>query len=117
MKIPNRLSALCIGAALFCVPALSLGQQPATTPAPAPSQDTGAKQDVKNAGTATKTAAKDVGHGVATGTKKVYHKTKTGTKKVVHKTATTTKGAVDGAKDGAKQPDTTQPAPAQPQPK
>jgi len=48
--------------------------------------DTGAKQDMKNAGADTKGAAKDTGKGVKKGTKKAYHGTKKGVKKGVHAT-------------------------------
>jgi hypothetical protein len=51
----------------------------------------GATQDMKNAGTDTKNAAKETGHGVSTGTQKAYHKTTTGTKTAAHKTSTGTK--------------------------
>jgi hypothetical protein len=101
MMTRNRLTALFLGGALFCVPALGLSQ---STTTPAPSQDSGAKQDMKNAGTSTKNAAKDAGNGVKTGTKKAYHATKTGTKKAWSKTKSTTKGAVNGTKQGAEQP-------------
>jgi hypothetical protein len=47
--------------------------------------DSGAKQDMKNAGTETKDAAKDAGHGIKQGTKKAYHKTKRGVKKAHRK--------------------------------
>jgi len=47
--------------------------------------DSGAKQDMKNAGTDTKDAAKNAGNGVKQGTKKGYHKTKKATKKAAKK--------------------------------
>lgn len=47
--------------------------------------DSGAKQDMKNAGHETAAAGKDAGRGVKQGTKKAYHKTKRGTKKAAHK--------------------------------
>ncbi|MDR3751558.1 MAG: hypothetical protein P4K94_08750 [Terracidiphilus sp.] len=96
MKTKRQLSALFLVTALVCAPALAFGQ-------PAPAQDTGAKQDMKNAGHETKDAAKDTGNGVKQGTKKAYHATKHGTKKAWHKTKDTTKGAVNGGKEGAKQ--------------
>lgn len=52
-----------------------------------------------------KNAAKDTGRGVKKGTKEAYHSTKRGTRKTWNKTKNTTKGAVQGGKDGAKQPD------------
>lgn len=91
----QQLSALVLGAALACTPTLGWSQ----------SQDTGAKQDMKDAGHETKDAAQDAGHGVKQGTKKVYHSTKRTTKKAWHKTADTTKGAVNGGKEGAHQPE------------
>jgi len=97
-----QLSALfpvLLGTALVCAPAVGFSQQQ-----PAPSQDTGAKQDMKDAGHETKDAVKDAGHSVKQGTKKAYRKTKRGTKKAWHKTKDTTTGAVNGAKEGAKQP-------------
>ncbi|HEY0797315.1 MAG TPA: hypothetical protein VGD64_16200 [Acidisarcina sp.] len=48
--------------------------------------DSGAKQDMKNAGHETKDAAKDTGRGIKHGTKKAYHGTKKGTKKAYHAT-------------------------------
>jgi len=98
MRTKWQLSALFLGAVLVGVPAL-MGSQPSFQ-----SQDSGAKQDVKDAGHESKDAAKDAGHGVKQGTKKAYHKTKHGTKKAWHKTKDTTTGAANGAKEGAKQP-------------
>jgi hypothetical protein len=69
-----------------------------------PSQDSGAKQDMKDAGHDTKNAVKSAGRGTKQGTKKAYHATKNGTKKAWNKTKSTTKGAVDGGKAGAKEP-------------
>ncbi len=102
LYMPNlKLSKFFLGAALVttlaCGPALGWSQ-------PTPSQDSGAKQDMKNAGHETKNAAQDAGRGVKQGTKKAYHKTKRGTKKAWHKTKSTTSGAVNGAKEGARQP-------------
>jgi hypothetical protein len=98
MRTKWKLSTLFLGASLVCGPALGWSQPSS------PSQDSGAKQDMKNAGHETKSAAKDIGHGVKKGTKKAYHATKHGTKKAWHKTKHTTKGAVNGGKEGAKQP-------------
>lgn len=96
--IKQRLfPSILLGAAMACTPALIRAQD-------APHQDSGAKQDMRDAGHETKNAAKDAGHGVKQGTKKAYHKTKHGTKKAWHKTKSTTKGAVEGAKEGARQP-------------
>src|ERR1017187_8764868 len=86
MKTNFQLSALVpffLGTALVCAPASGFSQ-PSN-----PSQDSGAKQDMK-----------DAGHQ----TKKAYHATKRGTEKAVDKTENTTKGAVNGAKEGARQP-------------
>jgi Ni/Co efflux regulator RcnB len=91
-----QLSVLALGVAL-CGSSMAFSQ-PFT-----PGQD-GAKQDMKDAGHETKNAAKDAGHGVKQGTKKGYNKTKRGTKKAWHKTKSTTTGAVNGAKEGAHQP-------------
>ena len=99
MKTNRHLSALFLGAALICAPALGF-TQPSTQ-----DRDSGAKQDMKDAGHETKDAVKDAGHATKQGTKKVYHKTKRATKKAWHKTEDTTKGAVDGAKEGARRPD------------
>lgn len=66
-----------------------------TVSLPAFAQDTGAKQDIKNAGTETKNAAKDTGQGIKQGTTKAYDKTANGTKTVANKT-------VNGTKTGAK---------------
>jgi hypothetical protein len=95
MKKNFQFSTMILGAALLCGPAFSLGQQ----------TDSGAKQDMKNAGRETKYAVKDAAHGTKQGTKKAYHKTKRGTKKAYRKTKDTTKGAVNGAKEGAKTPE------------
>jgi hypothetical protein len=98
MTTNRQFAALFLGAALVCGPALGWSQ-------PSSSHDSGAKQDMKDAGHETKEAAKDTGRGVKQGTKKAYHKTKRGTKKAWHKTADTTKGAVNGGKEGAKTPE------------
>ena len=98
MKTKLQVS-LFLGTALLCAPAFGLSHDSA------PGQDSGAKQDMKDAGHETKNAAKDAGHGVKQGTKKAYHKTNHGTKKAWHKTKDTTKGAVNGGKEGAKQPE------------
>jgi hypothetical protein len=97
MRTKWQLSALFLGAVLVCGPALGWSQPSS------PSQDSGAKQDMKDAGHESKDAAKDAGHGVKQETKKVYHKTKNGTKKAYHKTKNATTGAANGAKEGAKQ--------------
>jgi Ni/Co efflux regulator RcnB len=94
----SALFPVLLGTVLVFAPALGFSQQPA------PSQDPGAKQDLNDAGQKTKDAARDAGHSVQTGTKKAYHKTKRSTKKAWRKTKSTTTGAVDGAKEGAKQP-------------
>ncbi len=69
----RRLTGIVLAATLSCT-TIALAQN-----------DSGAKQDMKNAGSETKDAAKDVGHGIKQGTKKAYHKTKRGTKKAAHK--------------------------------
>jgi hypothetical protein len=88
MRTKWQLLAFFLGAVLVCGPAL-VWSQPSSR-----SQDSGAKQDMK-----------DAGYGVKQGTKKTYHKTKHGTKKAWHKTKDTTTGAANGAKEGAKQPE------------
>jgi hypothetical protein len=88
MKTKWQLSALFLGAVLVCGPAVVWSQQSST------SQDSGVKQDTK-----------DAGHSVKQGTKKVYHKAKHGAKKAWHKTKNTTTGAVEGTKEGAKKPE------------
>ncbi len=97
MTMKRQVSAFLLGAALTWAPASVWSQQN-------PSQDSGAKQDMHDAGHETKNAARDAGHGVKQGTKKAYHATKKGTKKAWHKTKSTTKGAANGAKEGAQQP-------------
>ena len=72
MKI-HRLSAIVLAGTMLCGTASAFAQN-----------DSGTKQDMKNAGSETKYAAKDTGRGVKQGTKKVYHKTKRGTHKVAH---------------------------------
>jgi hypothetical protein len=99
MKTNGHLSALFLGAALLCGPTLGFSQPSA------PSQDSGAKQDMKDAGHETKDAVKDTGQGMKQGTKKAYHKTKHATKKAWHKTKDTTEGAVNGGKEGAQKPE------------
>jgi len=99
MRTTWQLSSLFLGAILVCGPA-SGWCEPSS-----PIQDSGAKQDMKDAGHDTKEAARDTGHGVKQGTKKAYHKTKNGTKKAYHKTKNTATGAAHGAKEGAKQPE------------
>ena len=98
MKTKWQFPAILLGAVLTCGPAL--GWSESTTV-----QENSAKQDMKDAGHESKNAAKDVGHGTKQGTKKVYHSTKRGTKKAWHKTKNTTNGTVNGAKEGAKQPE------------
>ena len=79
---------LVFGAVLLALTTLGIAQ---TTDTVTPSQDTSAKQDMKNAGHDTKMAAKKTGHKVKKGTKKAAHKTarktKEGAQKVEDKTA------------------------------
>ena len=56
-------------------------------------QDTGAKQDIQNAGHETKDAAVDTGHGIDRGTHKAYHSTKYHTKKAYRSSKYHTKRA------------------------
>ncbi|MGB7133944.1 MAG: hypothetical protein WBD46_01560 [Acidobacteriaceae bacterium] len=90
---PALITAL-FGAALMLTPVGAFAS-------PAPQS---AKQDMKDAGHDTKDGAKDAGKGIKKGTKKTYHTSKKDTKKAWHKTKNTTKGAVDGGKQGAKEP-------------
>jgi len=99
MRINRQFSTFLLGAALVGAPAFGFGQPGFAA------QDSGAKQDMKDAGHETKDAAKDAAHGTKQETKKAYHKTKRGTKKAWNKTKDTTKGAVDGGKEGAKKPE------------
>jgi hypothetical protein len=99
MRTKWQLSAFFLGAVLVCGPALGSTQQSSA------SQDSGAKQNMKDAGHESKDAVKEAGHGVKQGTKKAYHKTNHGTKKAWRKTKDTTKGAANGANEGAKQPE------------
>ncbi len=79
---------LGLGALLLAFSAVGFTQATDTV---TPSQDTSAKQDMKNAGHDTKMAAKKTGHKVKKGTKKAVHKsarkTKEGAQKVEDKTA------------------------------
>ena len=105
MNTNRKRSTLLLRAALVvalvCGPTVGWSQPPTASQ----DRDSGAKQDMKDAGHETKDAAKDAGHGVKQGTKKAYHKTKHGTKKAWHKTRDTTEGAANGAKEGAKRPE------------
>jgi hypothetical protein len=98
MKMNWHFATMFLGAALAFGPSATWSQQTAPPP-------DSPKQDLKDAGRDTAQAARDTGHGVKQGTKKAYHSTKNGTKKAWNKTKNTTTGAVDGAKQGAKQPD------------
>jgi hypothetical protein len=95
MRKGMRWMAGVLGAALILAPGC-VGVQAQS--------DNSAKQDMKNAGHDTKQGAKDAGNGVKKGTKSAYHSTKKGTEKAYHKTKSTTKGAVQGGKEGAKEP-------------
>jgi Ni/Co efflux regulator RcnB len=98
MKTNTQLSAFLISAALMLGPGAGWSQQPDSH------RDNGAKQDMRDAGHESKDAAKDTGHGVKQGTKHAYHSTKRGTRKAWNKTKNTSKGAVNGGREGAKQP-------------
>ena len=71
-----------------------------TLPALAQNSDSGAKQDMKNAGADTKHAATNVGHGVSQGSKTAYNKTKSGTEKGYDKTKSGTEKGYDKTKSG-----------------
>ncbi len=66
----------------------------------AQNSDSGAKQDMKDAGSDTKHAATSVGHGVSKGSEKAYDKTKSGTEKGYDKTKAGTEKAYDKTKSG-----------------
>jgi hypothetical protein len=107
MKAFQPLSALLLGAALISTPAFAIVHK--SDPQDTPKQDIkAAGQDTKNAADksadATKNGTQKAYHSTKRGTKKAYHSTKHGTKKAWNKTKSTTTGAVDGAKQGAKQP-------------
>lgn len=100
MNTMRTLSTFLLGSALTVSTAFVNAQE--TTP----HQDMhNAGQDLHTAGHETKQAAKDTGHATKKETKKGYNKTKAGTKKAYNKTKDTTKGAVEGAKEGAHQPE------------
>ena len=84
-SIATRLG---LGAILLALSTFGIAQNTDTV---TPSQDTSAKQDMKDAGHDTKMAAKKTGHSVKKGTKKAVHKTakktKQGAQKVEDKTA------------------------------
>lgn len=71
------------------------------------SSQSGAKQDMKDAGNATKDAGKDVGHATAKGAKAVGHGTAKGAKKVGHATKKvfSSDDTDQSSKDGAKKSD------------
>lgn len=79
---------LGLGVLLLSLSSIGFAQSTDTV---TPSQDTGAKQDMKDAGHDTKMAAKKTGHKVKRGTKKTTHKaakkTRQGAEKVEDKTA------------------------------
>ena len=109
----KTISTLVLGAALGLLPTAGWGVQAQTgdnASAPATSQSSSAKQDLKTAGKDTKDAAKSTGSGVKKGTKSAYHATKKGTTTAAKKVGSTTKGAVTGAKDGAKKPASSTPS-------
>ena len=95
MKQNSRLLIAIFAACLMAAPAFAM---------PSLYSVQSASQDMKNAGQDSKDAAKDAGNGTKKGTKKAWHSTKKGTKKAYNKTKSTTQGAVDGGKQGAKQP-------------
>jgi hypothetical protein len=94
MKMKRKVSSLLLGAALACGPAVAFSQQPY------PGEDHTAKQDMKNAGHESKQAAKDAGQGVKHGAQKAKRHTKRGW----HRTKNATTGAVNGAREGAHNP-------------
>lgn len=73
-KLASLLLAAGLGVSMLAGQGMAVAQN-----------DSGAKQDMKNAGHESTAATKDAGRGVKQGTKKAYHKTKRGTKKTAHK--------------------------------
>jgi hypothetical protein len=104
MKTMYRISVFLLGFALAASASLVWGQH-ATTTDETIRHEKSAHQNMHDAGQNTKEAAKDVGEGTKKETKKAYHETKKGTKKAYNKTKNTTKGAMEGAKEGARQPE------------
>ena len=100
MTMKRHIPAILLAAALSCGPALLSAQQTDNDTA----RHDSASQDMHNAGQDTKNATHDAAQGTKKGTQKAYHKTKRGTQKAYNKTKNTTKGAVEGGKEGAKQP-------------
>jgi hypothetical protein len=76
------------GLALTAVLAMGMSAEVASA-----QQDTGATQDMQNAGHATKDAVVDTGHGIDKGAHKAYHTTKHGTKRALRSTKYHTKRA------------------------
>jgi hypothetical protein len=92
-------TTLLLGTALVCSPAMGWSQQPYPG-----QEDHTAKQDAKRAGHEAKDSVKDTGRAVKHGTKKAYRSTKYHGKRAAHRTKNATRGAVDGAKEGARNP-------------
>lgn len=84
----RKLSGVALGAVLAF--GMSAGVSAAQ-------QDTGAKQDMQNAGHDTKNAVVDTGHGIDKGTHKAYHSTKYHTKKAYRSSKYHTKRAAHKA--------------------
>jgi hypothetical protein len=95
MKTRWHISAWLLGAALACGPAWAWSQQPYPG-----EEDHRAKQDARNAGQEAKDAARDTGRAVKHGTQKAAHSTKRHAKRAGHRVRNT----VNGAKEGAQQP-------------
>ncbi len=89
MKTSLQATAVLLSAALVCTPALLWSQQPYPG-----QEDHRPKQEMK-----------DAGHAVKHGTQKAYHSTKRHTKRAARKTRDTVRGGVDGAREGARQPE------------
>ncbi len=100
MKTSLQATAVLLSAALVCTPALLWSQQPYPG-----QEDHRPKQEMKDAGHEAKDAARDTGHAVKHGTQKAYHSTKRHTKRAARKTRDTVRGGVDGAREGARQPE------------
>jgi hypothetical protein len=90
---------MVLGTALACTTAPGWSQQPYPG-----QEDHRAKQDARNAGNEAKDAVKDTGRAVKHGTQKAYHSTKRHTKHGAHRVKNATTGAVNGAREGAHDP-------------
>jgi hypothetical protein len=94
---PGRLKPLALKSVTLIATLVLAFPLPAAL---AQTSDSGAKQDMKNAGADTKNATTNAGRGVNQGSKKVYNKTKSGTKTGYDKTKSGTEKGYDKTKSG-----------------